>query len=360
MSTHWKIANHITISKLYICRDFRHRCHSSDSEMASVDRSIIARVVGRFRAELDLYTLANVSEVNRNTLEKHDSDVERFRRGSDAEVIDLDWRGTKCVGKVLHSVFFDVGTEPTVMQRMLEKFFREIKLLKEMRHSNIVRFLGIFYKQDSSLPVLVMEKMECSLTQYLSTHKIGSIPEDQTLNILLDVSKGLVYLHEEMKVAHRDLSSNNILLAADLSAKIADLGSARALDRPGGWNSLAKLTVQPGVQDFMPPEALEDPPKYTVSVDMFSFGCVAVHLHTHRWPSPVGKSFEGKLLTEIERRQKYILEMGDAYLLPMVMHCLEESSTKRPTSKDVLCLLEKKSKVHVCCVDTKASFLCSC
>jgi len=110
---------------------------------------------------------------------------------------------------------------------MLTKFYEEIKLLSKMNHSNIVQFLGIYYRKDSLLPVLVMEKMECDLDQYLSTHKKGSMPDDKVCGILLDISKGMVYLHEEMKVAHRDLSSRNILLTAGLSAKIADLGSVR-------------------------------------------------------------------------------------------------------------------------------------
>jgi len=186
--------------------------------------------------------------------------------------------------------------------------------------------MGIFYKQESSLPVLVMEKMECSLTKYLITHKKGSIAEDKALRILSDVSKGLVYLHEEMKVAHRDLSSNNILLAANLSAKIADLGSARVLDRPGGWSPRAKLTTKPGVMDFMPPEALKHSPEYTVSVDVFSFGCVIIHLSTHKWPSPVHVP-KGEFISEFLRREKYISEMGDSYLVSMVKQCLEEKST---------------------------------
>jgi len=73
------------------------------------------------------------------------------------------------------------------------------------------------------------------------------------------------------------------------------------LDRPGGWVSHAKLTKQPGTLDFMPPEALEDPPKYTVSVDAFSFGCVTIHLCTHKWPTPIGKTAQGKVISELER-----------------------------------------------------------
>jgi len=265
------------------------------------------------------------------------------RGGAYGSLIDLEWNGGKFAGKVLHSIFFASGTEPSDMRRMLSKFYGEIKLLSKMNHSNIVQFLGIYYRKDSLLPVLVMEKMECDLDQYLSTHKKGSMPDDKVCGILLDISKGLVYLHEEMKVAHRDLSSRNILLTAGgLSAKIADLGSAHVLDRPGGWALHAKLTTQPGAMDFMPPETLEDHPKYTVSVDAFSFGCVTIHLCTHKWPTPIGKTAQGKIISELERWQKYISEMSNRYLLPMVEQCLEELNTKRPSSRNIMCLLEAK------------------
>ena len=299
----------------------------------------VARAIGRFSPELKPYVLEDVEERK---------DIDDFRRGSHvchAFVIDLDLKGTECIGKLLHPIFFEAGNTGSGMQEIFEKFFKEIKRLSKMSHPNIVEFLGIYYKEDPSLsmelPVLVMEKMECSLTQYLSIHEKGSIPEEKALNILLDVSKGLVYLHEEMKVAHRDLSSNNILLAADLRAKIADLGSSRVLDRPGGWDSHAQLTAQPGTHDFLPPEVFLDPPKYTVSVDVFSFGCVIIHLHTHKWPEPIPVP-KGEYISEVIRREKYISEMSDTDLLSIVMQCLEESSTNRPASADVMSLLQKK------------------
>ena len=302
----------------------------------------VAQAIGRLSPELKPYVLKDVVEERK--------DIGDFRYGSDAVVIDLDLKGTKCVGKVLHPIFFEKGNAEAGMEKILEKFFREIKMLRKMSHPSIVKFLGIYYKEarykegpslSIGLPVLVMEKMEYSLNQYLSTHEKGSISEEKALNILLDISKGLVYLHEEMKVAHRDLSSNNILLSADMSAKIADLGSARVLDRPGGWDLNAQLTVQPGTMDFMPPEALEDPPEYTVSVDVFSFGCVILHLYTHKLPKPIPVP-KGEYISEVIRREKYISEMADSYLLPMVMQCLSESSEDRPASTDLLSLLQAK------------------
>ena len=68
---------------------------------------------------------------------------------------------------------------------------------------------------------------------------------------------------------------------------------------------------------------------------MFSFGCLIIHLNTHKWPSPTLVP-KGEFVSEIARRQKYITEMLDSYLLPMVLQCLVEQSTERSTSMDVM------------------------
>ena len=237
------------------------------------------------RKILRKYVLENIKEVSRSNLKEIDSDASKTE--SFGKFVDLDYNGTRCLGKSLHPIFFDFGKTPdsSKIQSTLEKVFSEIKLLSEMKHPNILRFIGIFYKETFKMPTFVVEKIECSLTHYLSTHEKRSIPDDKVLNILLGVSKGMVYLHEEIKVAHGDLCSNNIHLTADLSAKIADLGSARVLERPGGWNPPSK-SIDPKTISFMPPEFLKDPPEYTILSDVFSFGCVIIHLNTHKWPLP--------------------------------------------------------------------------
>ena len=310
------------------------------------ERAVISEVTREHYKDLQKYILKDIKEVCTDRKKEPTArsteyeDKNSSRAGAYGNLIDLEWNGTPVAGKVLHSVFFASGTESIGIRKVLTKFFEEIKLLSTMNHSNIVRFLGMYYRQDSLLPVLVMEKMECDLNQFLTARKKGSLPDDRVMEILLDVAKGLVYLHEKIKVAHRDLSTNNILLTADLSAKIADLGSARVLDRPGGWTSETRLSVKPGTMDFMPPEALEDPPKYTVSVDAFSFGCVVIHLCTHKWPTPIGKTAQGKIITEFERRQKYISEINQCYLLPLIKQCLEELNGKRPNSRDIISWLQ--------------------
>ena len=188
--------------------------------------------------------------------------------------------------------------------------------------------------------MLVMEKMECNLTEYLSTREKGSIPEDLMLNILLDVSKGLVYLHEEMKVAHRDLCSNNILLSADMSAKIADLGSARVLDRPGGWASHVQLTIQPGNRDFMPPEALENSSLNTQFLLMYFHLVASLSTCVHRNGLNLFMYVKENFVLKLCVDRNTLIEMAGSSLLPMVLRCLSESSTDRPASAHVMSSLQ--------------------
>ena len=86
------------------------------------------------------------------------------------------------------------------------------------------------------------------------------------------------------------------------------------------------------------------PPEYTVSVDVFSFGCVIIHLDTHVWPSPIPVP-KGQFISEIERRNKYISEMGNQFLVTLVKRCLQEpsSGTERPSSTTLVNLLQEKA-----------------
>ena len=223
---------------------------------------------------------------------------------------------------------------------------------KRSGHARL-QFLGLYYQNlqrsgVSKRPIMVMEKMDYSLTEYLKTHPKGCIPQEKVTSILSDVARGLTYLHVVQEIAHRDLSSNNILVSESLSStKIADFGSARILDSQSQAKWIVELTAQPGTQDFMPPEALEDPPRYGLSVDVFSFGCVIIHLTTHKWPKPSGKSvnYNSIILSEWDRRFKLISEMGIySFLKPVVKQCLEDHDYLRPSSKEVLSSLEDISR----------------
>ncbi|XP_065897483.1 uncharacterized protein [Dysidea avara] len=268
-----------------------------------------------------------------------DQNDKEYRQGADAIVVDLDWKEQRYIGKKLHSIFFQHDTDFECMESMLRKFSREIMLLSELKHENIISFIGVHYSRfdDVSrprgaffLPMLVMERVPFSLTQYIDT--FTQISDADVVNVLCDIARGLVYLHEDHQVVHSDLSSNNILLTSKFHAKIADFGSAQRL---GEQHCSTQLVKQPaaGTPAFMPPEALMDPPCYTLSVDIFSFGCIIVHMITHKWPDMLEAS-------GLERRQHLIDMMRDSFLLSTVKTCLDVKE-KRPACKELLADLSK-------------------
>ena len=114
-----------------------------------------------------------------------------------------------------------------------------------------------------------MELIEESLKSYVEFAEQNNtiIPYLSKFSILQDVAQGLRYLHHQNPaVVHRDLSPNNILLTAQLVAKISDLRVAKAVK----LDSKQTMTKVPSTSDFMPPEALEE------SSDIFSYGSVAL------------------------------------------------------------------------------------
>ena len=95
-------------------------------------------------------------------------------------------------------------------------------------------------------------------------------------SVLEGVASGLLYLHDRPSpVIHRDLTAKNVLLTSSLVAKITDMGNSRIIDmRP---DQMARtLTNLPGTLVYMPPEALDDRSRYGPSLDIFSFGHLAL------------------------------------------------------------------------------------
>ena len=146
--------------------------------------------------------------------------------------------------------------------------------MAEMRHPHVVLFLGLCFLEGSTLPVLVMERMDSSLDDLLES--TPGLPLALKQSLLVDVVRGLLYLHtHNPPVVHRDLSARNVLLTSSLVAKVSDLGNARIVNLQPG--QLARtLTRLPGTMAYMPPEAFDEHSQYGPCLDIFSFGHLAL------------------------------------------------------------------------------------
>jgi len=247
-------------------------------------------------------------------------------RGAHGRIIEVYVHGTLCAAKEVHSILVE-GVTQEERQATIRSFLTECNNASQLQHPNVVHVVGIYYPApESRLPWLVMEMMDCSLTGLLEKYETGILLFHVKLSILVDVSKGLEFLHGQ-DVIHRDLSSNNVLLTKDCVAKISDFGVAKCIQH----NKIKTQTQVPGMLYFMPPEAVLVKPRYGKPVDVFSLGCIACHVMSQQWPVPKDLLPEDSMiaLTEVQRREAYLQSCTDP-LRKLIVSCLHNKSDQRP------------------------------
>ncbi len=186
----------------------------------------------------------------------------------------MEYNKVSCAAKRMHELLMNPLNEG--VQNTVVKYQQECQLMAGLRHPNITLFLGLCFVEGSELPLLVMERLEMSVDDLLEC--APNIPLPVKVSILTDTCSGLVYLHgRPSPIVHRDLTARNVLLTSSLTAKITDMGNSRILDlRPARLaQTMSKL---PGTLVYMPPEALTETHRYGPSLDMFSFGHLALYV----------------------------------------------------------------------------------
>ena len=313
--------------------------------------------MAEFLRELQPFVLSNV-ELTGTTI----------GAGAYGSVEEVAVPGAICAAKKIHDFFLNSAhVPPAAIRKATSQFVKECRIMSTLRHPNIVQFLGVCFLPSSRLPALVMERLLTSLHDLLDPETDTPPPPDAPkpffplslkCSILHNVACGLAYLHERSPpVIHRDLSARNVLLNSGMVAKIADLGVARIVPR---IRVAATMTKAPGAGVYMPPEALEDKPqdeeeevskaKYGSSIDIFSFGVVAIFTLCQTFPSSLlaptyREGRQHKARTELERRERYMRmiyrQLREKHpLLQMIEGCLDFPED-RPSIREVLRLLEE-------------------
>ena len=252
----------------------------------------------------------------------------KLGHGSYATVLELEYMGLKCAGKKIHEVLLSKGASSHTVKR----FERECRLLSQIRHPNIVQFLGVYIQSNEMVPLLVMEFLPTNLTYCIEEH--GALPHEISYSVLHGVALGLSYLHGQAPpIIHRDLSSNNVLLTHNLMAKISDLGVASILNLTP--LQVSHMTQTPGTPAYMPPEVMVANPKYDTSIDEFSYGILMIHVLCGSWPDPqIGptRSKHGKLIpvSEAERREMFLQIIGNDHpLMNLTLKCIDNDPEQR-------------------------------
>lgn len=237
-----------------------------------------------------------------------------------------------CVIKVPHERFSTTEYASAIR----DNFENEVNLLSQLHHPNVVSYLAVFKSMICRCPLLILEEMDCNLTELLTMN--DDIELSTQLEICGDISSALTYLHS-MDIIHGNITSNNVLIALDddkCTAKLCDFMHAKT--------RIYIPTYVPSYEEnssifFSSPEYVmcPEPLRLTKQCDIFACGVVFLHVGTQRPPqltpmwseSPV--KMKAKRISEMDRRKEHISCLGTNHpLKSLIVSCLQDNPTKRP------------------------------
>lgn len=233
-----------------------------------------------------------------------------------------------------------------------EEFMAEVITIGSIHHINLVRLIG--YCSDKFHRLLVYEHMtNGSLDKWIfRKNPRGTLSWATRYKIILDIAKGLAYLHEEcrQKIAHLDIKPGNILLDDKFNAKISDFGLAKLIDR----DESHVMTKIRGTRGYLAPEWLSS--TITEKADIYSFGVVVLEIVSGRknldnnQPEASNNLINllqekikvGQVLDILDNQNEEIQLHGEEIIevIKLAVWCLQRDCSKRPAMSQVVKVLE--------------------
>ena len=247
-------------------------------------------------------------------------------RGGWAEVTIGNFHRKTVAIKRLYKVLIEQKEQN---EHYLDLLHREINTMSQLRHPNLLQFIGAVLDHPSGNPMIITEVMDTSLRKAYESKELTPDPSCRPviLSIMRDVAVGLNYLHcLPDPIIHRDISSANVLLESKgprkWKTKISDFGSANF--------ARAAVTAAPGAAIYSAPESIvtlyRKEKDQTTKMDSYSYGVLLCEVIMCQFPSDA-KIFDG-LLQQVKTSSSKLYEL--------IVSCISEEPEKRPTISHVI------------------------
>lgn len=229
----------------------------------------------------------------------------------------------------------DVAVKKLKAQRLrsseIENFIAEIDMMRELRHPNIIQFLGASLK-DGQMFFIIEFADRGNLHDCITRE---NPPWRRRVQFARDIARGMNYLHQNSpQILHRDLKSMNILIDEGYRAKVCDFGisipvSGTKIKHGAGADVAGTVT-------WMAPDDVQ-----TAKSDVYSYGLVLWEIVTGEIPFKNYKM--GQILVNVHAKgeRPHIPSDLDPAYSALMQECWTTDPDKRPTFQVILERLEK-------------------
>lgn len=231
-------------------------------------------------------------------------------------------------------------------------FRQEVAVWQKLDHPNVTKFIGASMgttnlkipsqsatsDSHNSLPsraccVVVEYLPGGTLKKFLIRNKRKKLAFKVVIQIAVDLARGLSYLHSK-KIVHRDVKTENMLLDANRTLKIADFGVARVEAQ-----NPRDMTGETGTLGYMAPEVLDGKP-YNRKCDVYSFGICLWEIYCCDMPYPDLSFTDVSSAVVRQNLRPDIPRCCPSSLANIMRKCWDANPDKRPVMDEVVKLLE--------------------
>ncbi|XP_074311487.1 serine/threonine-protein kinase EDR1 isoform X2 [Silene latifolia] len=257
---------------------------------------------------------------------------ERIGLGSYGEVYHADWNGTEvAVKKFLDQDFSGAA---------LEEFKREVRIMRRLRHPNIVLFMGAVTRPPH-LSIVTEFLPRGSLYRILHRPNF-QIDEKRRIKMALDVARGMNCLHTSTPtIVHRDLKSPNLLVDKNWNVKVGDFGLSRLKH-----NTFLSSKSTAGTPEWMAPEVLRNEPS-NEKCDVYSFGVILWELATMSLPWSGMNPMQVVGAVGFQNRRLDIPKELDPLVARIIWECWQSDPNLRPSFAQLCVALKSLQQLAV-------------